>query len=155
MSEQSTIAQVEEKLKNGLSGDALDNALDFVAHMIKIGMTIEMETHPTLYYKGKWVGLFDAWDNNFMVCAWPGHLDVTENENFPVNENLKEFARGYVKKCFNCGGCGDSEAPGPVVMAVFGQEYDNVCCNVFHFWNADKQQLENGKVLMELLLRLI
>ena len=37
---------VGEKLKNGLSGDNLDNALDFIVHMTKIGMMVKNEYHP-------------------------------------------------------------------------------------------------------------
>jgi len=151
----SEIKTIEEKLKNSLSGDNLDNSLDFIAHMTKIGMTPKMEHHPTFYYMDEWICLFDAVDNNFMICSWPGNLDVTENEKFPVDENLKEFAQGFVKKCFNCGGCGDSDSPGPMVKNIFGQEHDNVCCNIFHFWNPDEKQLENGKILMELLTHII
>ena len=117
----SKLKTIEEKLENGLSGNALDNALNFVSHLTKLGMTADIEAHPTFYYKGEWLLLLDAWDNNFMICSWSGELDVIENANFPVDENLKEFARGYVKKCFNCGGCGDSENPGPMVRTVFGQ----------------------------------
>ena len=42
-----------------------------------------------------------------------------------------------------------------MVRKVFGQEYDSVCCNIFHFWNPDEKQLKNGKMLMELLTHII
>ena len=151
----SELKTIEEKLKNSLSGDNLENALDFMAHMTKIGMTPKMEHHPTFYYKDEWICLFDAIDDNLMICSWPGTLDVTESANYLVDENVKAFAQGFVKKCFHCGGCGDSGSPGPMVRNIFGQAYDNVCCNIFHFWNPDGKQLENGKILMELLTHII
>ena len=151
----SELKTIEDKLKNSLSGDNLNNALDFIAHMTKIGMTLKIKGHPTFYYMDKWICLFDAIGDNFMICAWSGELDVTESANYSVNENLKEFARGFVKKCFNCRGCSDSDNPGPMIRDVFGQKHDEVCCNIFHFWNPNKNQIENGKILMELLTHII
>ena len=133
------INKVKNEIEKTLDGDNLKHALDFIAHMTDIGMTLEMDYHPTFTYMGEWVCLFDAVDNNFMICSWSGELDVTESANYPVDENLKEFARGFVKKCFNCGGCGDSDSPGSMVRNIFGQEHDNVCCNIFHFWNPNKK----------------
>jgi len=56
-----------------------------------------------------------------------------------------------VKKCFKCGGC-EVE---PTIRTVFGEKYDNVCCNVFHFWKPNNETLENAKNLMSLLKHVI
>jgi hypothetical protein len=148
------IAKINDDLKNILGDDNLEIAMDFITHLLEIGITPEPMEHPYHYishYKGKFVSLVVCWkdDNgdNLMFCCWTGDLDVTENDKFPVSEDLKEFARANVKKCFKCGGC-ETE---PTTRIVFGVEYDNVCCNVFHFWNPNNETLKNAKDLMSLL----
>jgi len=152
------IVKINDDLKNILSENNFKSAMDFIAHLTKIGITPEAMEHPHHYifhYKGKFFCLVVCWkdDNgdNLMFCCWPGDLDVTENDKFPVSENLKEFARRNVKKCFKCGGCKIE----PSVRMVFGQEYGNVCCNVFHFWKPNNETLENAKNLMSLLKHII
>ena len=155
--ERETIAKVENEIKSILDGDNLKHALDFIAHMTEIGMTLEMDYHPTFKYMGEWVCLLVIIPKNndqssmFGICSWPGELDVVESKHFPINDALKDFAHANVKICFNCGGCKDSDYPGPLVKTVFGKEYNNVCCNAFHFFNSNDEEMENAKKLMELL----
>jgi len=158
--EKAIVTKVENEIRNTLDGENLKHALDFIAFMTKIGMTLEMDYHPTFKYMDEWVCLlvYSKDDINppmFCICSWPGELDVIENENFPVDETLKDFARTNVKRCINCGGCKTSNYPGPLLKIVFGKEYDNVCCNAFHFYNPDDEEMKNAKKLMELLKHII
>jgi len=154
------IAKVEHEIKTILDGDNLKHALDFINHMTAIGMTLEMDYHPTFTYLGEWVCLLvypkDGTNPSYFgICSWPGELDVMENVSFPIDENLKNFAKANVKKCFHCGGCEGSDYPGPLKKMVFGKEYDDVCCNAFHFFNSSNEEMENAKKLMELLKHII
>ncbi|MCL2547266.1 MAG: hypothetical protein FWE06_08790 [Oscillospiraceae bacterium] len=153
-----TITKINDDLKNILSDENLNTAMDFVTHLLEIGITPESTEHPFHYissYRGKFFCLVVCWNDdngdNLMFCCWPGELDVIESDKFPISENLKGFARGNVKKCFKCGGC-EIE---PTVRMVFGEEHDNVCCNVFHFWKPNSETLENAKSLMSLLKHVI
>jgi len=152
------IVQIKTDLSNILSNENLKYAMDFITHLSEIGLTPESMEHPhhfIFHFKGKFACLVVCWkdDNsdNLMFCCWPGDLDVAENDKFPISENLKEFARGNVKKCFKCGGC-EVE---PTIRMVFGEEHKNVCCNVFHFWKPNSDTVENAKTLMGLLKHVI
>jgi len=161
MSEQiskDAIIQIETDLSNILSKENLKHAMDFITHMTELGIAPKKMEHPYHYifhHKDIFACLVVCWkdDNgdNLMFCCWPGELDVSENDKFPISESLKEFARANVKKCFKCGGC-EVE---PSVRMVFGEEHDNVCCNVFHFWNPNSETVENAKTLMGLLKHII
>ena len=152
------IATIETDLSNILSKENLTQAMDFITYMVELGIAPEKMEHPYHYifrHKDVFVCLVVCWkdDNgdNLMFCCWPGDLDVSEDDKFTVSEKCKEFARANVKKCFKCGGC-ETE---PSVRMVFGEKYDNVCCNIFHFWKPDREAIENVKMLMDLLKHII
>jgi len=161
MSEQNNtnlITIIENELENFLSDEKFKYAIDFITYLTKIGINAGTSEHQNCYpfnYKDVLTCLIVCWkdDNgdNLMFCCWPGELDVIENDKFPVSEDLKEFARTNVKKCFKCGGC-EIEPP---VRIVFGEEHDNVCSQVFHFWQLNNETVENAKILMELLKHII
>lgn len=163
MSKQSSkdvITKIEDDLKNVLSDEKLKYAMDFITHLTEIGNTtvpIEYPFHYASHYKDVLTCLVVCWKDenadhyNLAFCCWPGELDVIENDNFPVDERLKEFARANVKYCFKCGGC-EIE---PSVRMVFGEKHDNVCSQVFHFWQLNNETVENAKILMELLKYII
>ena len=150
--------QIKTDLGNILSEEKLQRAMDFITSMTELGITPEKMEHPYHYifhHKGVFACLVVCWKDdsgdNLMFCCWPGDLDVLENDKLPVSEDLKAFARANVKKCFKCGGC-EIE---PSVRTVFGEAHDNVCCNVFHFWNPNDEAVKNAKTLMNLLKHVI
>ena len=152
------ISKINDDLKNILGNENLKTAMDFITHLFEIGITPEPMEHPLHYishYKDKFFCLVVCWkdDNgdNLMFCCWPGELNVIESDKFPISDDLKAFARGNIKKCFKCGGCEID----PATRIVFGEEHDNVCCNVFHFWKPNSETLENAKNLMSLLKHVI
>ncbi|MCL2407347.1 MAG: hypothetical protein FWC95_05405 [Defluviitaleaceae bacterium] len=154
------IDKVKNEIEKILDGDNLKYALDFISYMTEIGMVLEMDYHPTFTYRGEWVCLLvypkaGTEPPYFGICSWPGELDVIESNNFLIEENLKIYAQENVKICFNCGGCKESNYPGPLTKNIFGKKYDNVCCNAFHFFNLDCEEIENAKKLMELLKHII
>jgi len=165
--------KIEEDARNHLSGDKLRNALDFIAYLKDSGRTWTFsDYHPEFCYMGELTCLisyhkFDETTLNYVrqiieaagnrfandlfpswnICCWQHEDDLYEPDSFPVDEDLKDFARSNVWKCIRCGGCG---TPGGGRRTVFGKEFDNACCNVFQFVNPDNEMLEKIKILMEL-----
>ena len=157
--EEDAFKKTEDFLRDALRGGMLRNALDFVAYLKESGRTCKISVypnsvHPMFHYMGEFTCLFACFKDNsdqsdqWFICCWEGECDLYEPDGFPMDESLKEFARENVKKCFNCGGC---DAPlGPVRRTIFGKEYDDACCNIFHFHNPDCETLEKIIKLMEL-----
>ena len=177
MSEQNNaevFAQIEGEAKNSLSGDKLKNVLDFLAYLKESGRTWTFSNGPWFDYMGEATCLI-SYRNSPLVDATVNHIrkmaeeagnrweydpspswsifcwqhgdDIYKLDSFPVDDDLKEFARENVWKCIRCGGC---NAPGGGRRTVFGKVFDNACCNVFHFTNPDDEILEYIKKLMEL-----
>ena len=138
---------VEDKLKDVLSGEMLENALGFVAHLRSVGMTSDDDNR--FYYKGEFTCILVFFkDNNFsdglwVVCDCP----IEEYDGFPLSEDLKEFARANVKIC--TGECGCPDWPRGGDKMVFGQEYKSICSSEIQFLNPDAEALVNVKMLMD------
>jgi hypothetical protein len=150
MSEQnitSTRPEIEKKLKDTLSGDLLENVLDFVAFLREIGMTPDENSR--FHYMGEMtcILVFFKDTNNpqgmLFVCDCP----IREHDGFPIDDSVKKFAQSNIKKCDNCG-C-EHEARG-ATKTVFGKEYDNLCSSEVIFVNPDAEALVKVKILMEL-----
>jgi len=168
-------AKIEEETQTYLKGDNLKNALDLLAYLKESGRTwILSEYHPEFYYMGELTCLIayskspldettlshirrkieDAGNRyvyypsgSWNICCWQHEDDIYELDSFPVDEDVKEYARTNVWKCINCGGCGN---PGGGRRTVFGKEFDNACCNVFQLANPNEKEIEYIKKLMEL-----
>ena len=147
MSEQKTI---ESNLKDTLSGETLENALDFVAYLKENGMT---DDGSRFYYKDELMCILilfkDEHNPSGGLCIFDSPF--REHEGFPIDESVKEFARANVKKCENCGSggsCGHKEQG--ATKAIFGKEYDNLCSSEIMFVNPDAGGMEKIKKLMDL-----
>ena len=172
-------AKIEEETRRYLKGDNLKNALNLLAYLKESGRTwVLSEYHPEFFYMDEMTCLFafmkskldeatldnlrkmiEGAGNRFVydpvsswnICCWQHDDDIYELDNFPVDEDVKEYARENVWKCIGChavdGGC---PSPGGRRRIVFGKEYDNACCNVFQLANPDEKELEHIKTLMEL-----
>ena len=169
-------AKIEEEAQTYLNGDNLKNALNLFAYLKESGRTwILSEYHPEFYYMGELTCLVayskssfdettlshirrkiedagnryvDLSSSYWNICCWQHEDDIYELDSFPVDENVKEYARANVWKCVGChtdGGCG-----GAGHRMVFGKEFDNACCNVFQLTNPDEKELGYIKKLMEL-----
>jgi len=148
MSEQNNVntnLTVEDKLKNTLSGDALNNALDFVAHLRAIGMTPE---DTRFFYKGEYtcIIIFFKDENHPSGCWFICDCPIEEYDGFPLDENIKAFARTNVAMCRNCG-CGH-ENMGANKM-IFGQYFEGICSSECQFIEPDAEALEKIKKLMD------
>jgi hypothetical protein len=86
-----TRPEIEEKLKDTLSGGLLENALDFVAFLREIGMTPDENNR--FHYMGEMtcILVFFKDANNphgmLFVCDCP----IREHDGFPIDESVKKF----------------------------------------------------------------
>ena len=145
MSEQNPNLQIEDKLKQTLSGDALKNALDFVAYLRAIGMTPE---DTRFFYKGEHTCIIISFEHDEFPTGYWGIYDcpIEEYDGFPIDENIKEFARANIAKCRDCG-CGH-ENMGANKM-VFGQHFEKICSSECQFHAPDAEAVEKIKKLMD------
>ena len=172
-------AKITEEAKTYLSGENLENALDLLVYLKDSGRTwILSEYHPEFFYMGELTCLIaylkspmdgetyeamrrqiEEAGNRFVydpssswnICCWQNADDIYEPIEFPVSEDLKQYARANVWRCIGChtgdDGC---PTPGGSRRTVFGREFQNACCNVFQLSNPDKNEMEHIKTLMEL-----
>jgi hypothetical protein len=168
--------KIEEEAKTYLDGDNLKNALDLFGYLKESGRTwILSEYHPEFYYMGELTCLIayskspldestlkyilqkiedagnryvDLSSSYWNICCWQHKDDIYELDSFPVDEDVKEYARSNVWRCIGChtdGGCG-----GAGRRTVFGKEFENACCNVFQLANPSEKEIGYIKKLMEL-----
>jgi len=174
-------AQIQEETQKYLNGENLRIAMDLLAYLKESGRTWTFEPggHPEFYYMGELNCLFaymkspmddatvahvrklvedsgNRWvydpSSSWNICCWQNDGDLYEPGDFPVSEDLKDFAREYVWKCIRCGGC---STPGGEHRAVFGKTFDNACVNLFQFANPTDEMLAHIIKLMELQKRII
>jgi len=151
-------SQIKMKLNETLSGERLNDALNFVDYLHESGRTCELnENHPSAVFKladeYSCLVMYQECNDNSMgiwfILCWRNNRDVYEHESYSIDNNLKEFAQNNIKNCFDCGGC-RSQGGEPTRRSVFGKEYDNVCNDVFHFYSPEGENLKNVIKLMEL-----
>ena len=129
---------IEDSMKEVLGGELLENALNFVAHLKKSGMTLDGNR---FYYKGEMmcVIIWKKDENNpngeWFICDCPLH----EHDGFPIDESVVKYAQASVSKCRNCG-C-SHEARGATKL-IFGKEYDNLCSSEIAFINPNAEEME-------------
>ena len=172
-------AKIQEEARSYLKGDNLENALDLLAYLKESGRTWALsEYHPEFFFMGEMTCLFafmkskldeetadslrqmiEGAGNRFVydpssswnLCFWQNEDDIYETGGFPVDEDVKEYARENVWKCIGChAGDGGCPTPGGARRVVFDKEHDNACCNVFQIANPDAKEVEHIKQLMEL-----
>ena len=171
--------KIEEEIRTYLSGDNLRNALDLLAYLKESGRTwtFEIDCLPEFYYMGELTCLFafmkfkldeatldamrqmiegagNRWvydpSSSWNLCCWQHEDDIYELDSFPVDEDVKEYARANVWKCIRCHTDGNCETFGGSHRTVFGKGFDNACCNVFQLTNPDEKEVGYIKKLMEL-----
>ena len=152
MSDQNFNPQTENEIKEKLSGDMQKNALNFLSFIKEKGMTTDEEYSSVFRYNGEAVcvlALHPNFDENIGWNVYLGDYDSSicsdEYENFPVDEELKEFAWAHKHTCGSCG-CGNQ--PGKK-FKILGKEFDNVCTSLMWFGNAEAETLDKLKKLVD------
>ena len=134
---------LENEITSKLSGEMQKNVLDFVAFLRGLGMTNHAEHTSAFEYKGEWVCILIINDGGWMLFDNP----LTKNfDDFPLDEQLKEFALAHVNIC-TTGHCASS--PG-VRKTILGKEFDNVCTSEVAFFDPDTVTLQNVMRMIEI-----
>jgi len=155
---ETTKLKIEERINNVLSGDTLNNALDFAAFLRA------NELSPELHDSGDgWSILYRNDSIGFIlvngVAEIPGPWTVWFNscdfgDNGSVDDDLKETAWAHASICghFSSGGkvCGCGDQPG-FHRTIFGKVFENRCHSPLMFTNPDAKTLEHVKRLMLML----
>jgi len=137
---------IKDKMNDVLSGEVLQNALDFAEYLEANEMVIDSGV---ISYKGKdvcYMHLDDAKEYPSPWTIWTAGDHISEHEDVPLSEQMKETVWANVNNCGNCGaGCN----PGTRKM-IFGKEFDNVCSVDMDFYRPDATTLECVKKLLEM-----
>jgi len=148
--------RVESTINRTLSGDALKNALDFVAFMRASGFKTDDEYGCNFYYMGEPTCVFLCFEpsENFPSGFWGIYnYPIDEYEGFPLDECYKEHARANVRIC--TGECGCPNWPRGGNQKVYGKDFESVCSSVVCFFNPDAEALETIKEMMEYWMKCI
>ena len=149
--QEQTTLKIENEINENLTGELQENALKFVEFLKTNGIMTNYAVSPIVfrYYDEAVcvVVLHPIYDDKLGWNVYLGDYDSTicrsEYEDFPIDEELKEFAWEHKHTCGNCG-CGNQ--PGKR-FKILGKDFDNVCTSLMWFGNADDKTLEK---LMEL-----
>jgi hypothetical protein len=157
MSEQN----IESHVCEMLTGDAKNNALEFVAYLKANDMTFERgqgywedKCYWVINYNGKriWSVLINGYgekahkDEPEGWNLWSDDSGYNSFEDYPLDEHTKETAWENVDYCGHCGGM----CEGGRHKTVFGKGFDKVCNTTFRFDNPDSEAVECAKKLVEI-----
>lgn len=137
--------QIETTIKENLSGEMRQTALDLVAYLKANGLTFYKDTCD--YWKDKlyyWVKLGDA-----CVCFIairnpdePDHLwtiwsdDSSAYEDASISDEIKNIGWRHIDHCGSCGSCGGGKN-----KIIFGKSFPRVCGCTFRIDNAVQEYL--------------
>ena len=154
MSEQNTNTQLIDYIKENLTGDAQQNALNFVRHLTSLGMSFKDSFNDGRFiYKGKKVcDTYFGNSNNNPGFPEPWTIWGTgdyskEIESVLIDDRMKEIAWANADYCCNCDGkyCNNDKR-----KTIFGREFDNVCVSSMAFTDPDNDTVECMKKLMDM-----
>ena len=146
--------RIEDKINDVLTGDALNNALDFVAFLHENQLSLDSNDDHVGWAVGGIVGNSIGYVLVNGVAQMPGPWTIwfnscDFNESDSADDELKETAWAHANFCGHCHagwkdcGCGD--------RTIFGRKFDSLCHSPLAFTNPDVQTLKNMKELMLML----
>lgn len=149
--------EIEAVIGEVLTGDAQQNALDFVAHLRANDIPLEpSDNYWDVQYGGKSVcfimildsdeapGPWTIWSDQEpgSWTTWPGGEDGAD---IPVDEHTRDVAWAHVNPCASCGGdC----SPG-TRKTVLGKAFDGLCNSALAFTNPDAEGLACAKKMVD------
>ena len=154
MSERKKYPRIEDKINDFLTGEKLENALDFVGYLQANGLSFAQ--HDEYGYgwgidseKNKGIAFVKIPAEEKELWIWTGGLFDTECS---ADEELNETIWANVVVCpqTSCPEkrhCGSEEIGGK----IFGKEFKSTCYAPLGFFNPDAKTLENLKKLLLLL----
>ena len=146
---------IEDKINDVLTGDALKNALDFVAFLRENQLSLDSNGDSEGWAVGGIVGNSIGFMLVNGAAQMPGPWTIWFNscdfyESDSTDDELKETAWTHVNVCGDCHagwrdcGCGDRR--------ILGRKFDFLCHSPLAFTNPDAKTLESMKKLMLMLI---
>ena len=161
MSEQKTI---EENIEKFISGDALEDALNFVDYLKMNNIMVVFSGHENVWHirceKDEHICVIVLFDDPFTpICFYDGvtkqsghwtifwgDYDKYEHYDVQVDDNFKEFCWASVHICENCP-CNNKMN---MRKTIFGKDFENLCHCSLVFTNPDAAALEHIKKLVKM-----
>lgn len=145
---------IEDKINNLLTGDALKNALDFVAFLRENQLLLDSNGDGEGWAVGGLVGDSVGFMLVNGAAQMPGPWTIWFNscdfqESGLTDDELKETAWAHANACGHCHAgwrdCGGGE------RTIFGKTFDRLCHSPLAFTNPGAQTLERMKKLILML----
>ena len=141
---------IEDIIGNILSGDALKNALDFVAYLRANKLNPQWSATNAWKVSSKtfnvcFIRLHGAADyHNLAEGEWHILPFIGEYKADTLSDEFKELVWQNKKNCRTCGQCALK------LNMIFGKEYDNACEGSILFLNPNEKAVECAKKIIEL-----
>ena len=152
--QKNTKPNIEDVISDFLEGDALRNAMDFVAFLRENNMNPRWSSANAWRVTGKKSkpickinlgGAKGAWMNHMKVGDWQiielEGLERKYLDEFAASDEMREFVWANVRGCVRCSSCG------PRKWTYIGRQFDE-CCGL-KFVNPDAKELELVKKIVE------
>ena len=148
--------RIEDYIGEVLNGEAKENALSFVSHLLANDMRIERFTYHgenTLHWEVKF--------QEELVCyilldsensGWTIMPDISSTEkfaDFQADEELKEIAWKNANVCHDGNRCGSCANGRGTRIRIFGKEIDDVCGMAYCFANPDANALKLVRIMVD------
>ncbi|MCL2518490.1 MAG: hypothetical protein FWF15_08015, partial [Oscillospiraceae bacterium] len=139
------------KINEVLSGDAQQNALEFISFLRANDILLEANSEGEGWAVGGVVGNSMGYMivNGVAKELWLWFNDCDFETGVPVDDELKEFTWAHVSPCGHCHEgwktCGGGN------RTIFGREFEWLCHSPMMFTNFEADKLENIKKLMLIL----
>ena len=132
--------KLENKFKESLNGNMLENAMDFMSFLKENNMTF---ADGAVNYQNKVMCYMHIDDSKEEPGPWTIWTEG-DYSNDSTNMQLKEIAWSHINFCGSCGGDCSPGKP----KNVFGKEFNNVCNAVMAFYLPNAETLECVKELL-------
>lgn len=148
------IKQIEDYIRENISGEAMTVALDFVSFLrsndIEFykdeGSWWKDKIYYWLKFEGKCVAFIAIRDPDEPHNLWTVWSDDNKAfEHSDIDDEIKTVAWNYIDFCGHCGSCGGGKK-----KTVFGKEFDGVCGCTFRVDNPKRSDLPFLKKIVEI-----
>lgn len=149
--------QIETYIKDNLSGEMRQTALDFVTYLATSGLTFYKDTcacwKDKIYYWVKrndecvcFIAIKDPDEPDNLWTVWSDGSSAYEDDS--VSDAIKNVGWKYVDHCGNCGSC-----EGGKRKVIFGKIFERVCGCTFRVDNAVQDDFPFLKKMVDLRMR--
>ena len=158
MANKITKPKLEDVINEVLTGDAYNNALDFVMFLRENKITTPWSATNSwkLRFKGKNIGFISTFgtapyrglaENSWHICFTDSTFvdnDTVCDRQYALTEKQKNIVWDTLRNCQKCPYLCNPGKP----MTIFGKEFDSVCHQWLSLVNPDADALESAKKMV-------